>query len=1403
MNRYHIDRTASPWNRHGRIPEATIRRTGMWLACLLLTASVSLGWAADASAMKPNPKRRGASVPSSATARQKSDGVRAIGARADSQHETTEAYPPGKPRPKIDAGEGVHDFGTIWMGPVLQHSFMIKNAGEATLEIKNVKPSCGCTIAGKYPKTLPPGDTGEFPFSVASTKLRGRFEKAITVTTNDPATPQLRLRLRGEVKRYVDMVPAAVHFGKLFGADTQERVIKITNNTEDPLRLKVSQPLDGTFKSELVEKVPGQVFELIVTATPPFDPGAFRKQLTLSTNVEEQPNLPVPVRGSVPQRIDINPAVLNVGRLDATNKLSRKVARVVRVANYGATPVKILGAASSQPEITAKVTEQTEGKSYSVEVVIPKGLQLPTSGRGPVITLNTNDPEKPKIDIPIRALPGRNSQNTYRRPAEALVGKPAPAFTLKTVEGKSIANLDGEGTVKVLDFFAPNCGFCKKQLPRLEKVRADFDGKPVRFVAVSQTMRQKKYSDDQIRSTLQGTGFNGEVAYNNDNSVGKLFKATSFPTMVVIGKSGKVEAVNVGNLGDLETRLTTQLNALIAGKAIPKIAATPVKTPKKPATPRKRPDSLIGKPAPAFATTTFAGKPVSSVDFAKHPATILNFVAGNCGFCKKQLPRVEKIRQKYAAKGVRFVNIAQTMRKEYSKEEITKVMDATGSKLELAQDLKNEIGKKYYATGYPTMVVVGKSGKVEAVNTGNVADLESRMSQQLDALIAGKPIPAIAKAKPPARKRPDSLIGKPAPAFTINTFEGKPVSNAEFVKHPATVLNFVAGNCGYCKKQLPRLEKIRQAYAAKGVRFVNVAQTMRKEYSKDELTKIMDGTGSKLELAQDLKNQVGRKFAATGYPTMVIVGKSGKVEAVNVGNVGNLESRMKKQLDALISGKPIPAIAQAKPPAQQQPGSLIGKPAPAFTTETFAGKKVSSADFAKHPATVLNFVAGNCGFCKKQLPRVEKMRQAYAAKGVRFVNVAQTMRKEFSKEELTKIMDSTGSKLEIAQDAKNSIGQKYGARGFPTMVIVGKSGKVEAINVGNIGDLETRMKAQLDALIAGKPIPATAMAKPRQPQRKRPDSLIGKPAPAFAIKTFEGKPVSNAEFAKHPATILNFVAANCGFCKKQLPRLEKLRQAYAAKGIRFVNVAQTMRKEFSKDELTKIMDGTGSKLEIAQDGKNQVGQKFAATGYPTMVVVGKSGKVEAVNVGNIGDLEKRVKGQLDALIAGKAVPTFASAAPAKRRRPAMDMVGKAAPGFAWKTLEGKPVTNAEIAKHPATVLNFVAPNCGFCKRALPNVEKVRQAYESKGVRFINVAQKMRKDYTNEEIVDVFKKAGSKLEITLSDFAANNTDGRKFQATSYPTMFVLDKNGKISNVNIGAKADLAQMLKGQLDALLKG
>ena len=812
--------------------------------------------------------------------------------------EPSKSYEAGGPAPVIKAPQSIHDFGTTWAGPMLEHTFVIKNEGPEPLEILKVRPTCGCTIAGVYPQVIKPGESGEFPFKLNSSKLRGKYEKPITVYSNDPVTPQFKLKLRGECNRRVDIMPTGANFGKLTGKEPQQRVLQVTNNTDTPLTLALDPEKTENVTWKLVETTPGKKFELISVVEPPFEPGSLNVSTTLTTNIEAQKEIEIRARARIPPRLEVSPKLmtLNLNKLPNTSKAFK---RPLQFKNYGDTPVKVLSASINDPSIKVEVKPRAEGQAYTVFLEIPAEYKATTEDR--IVTLKTDDPKEPEIKVPFRAMGGRRvvqrTGDTERpkRPIEELVGRKAPTFAVNTREGKTVSNDTLADAITVLDFFAPNCGFCKKQIPRVESIRQEYERKGVRFVAVAETMR-KKYGEQEIVDVLGETGFKGELAFDLDNKAGSMFKATGFPTMVVLGKSGKVEAVNIGNIGDLETRLKGQLDALIAGKPMPTAAAESAKKPKS----RKRPvEEMVGQPAPEFSGTAISGTKFDKTSLAGK-VTVLDFFAPNCPHCSRQLPRVEKMRKDYADKGVQFVAVSQTMRKKFGDDEVKQKISDAGFQGDLVIDPDNSIGQKFKATGFPTMVIVGKDGKIAAANVGNAGDLEVRMKGQLDALIAGKPVPTFVSKTPPQRQDPQAMVGKTGPEFAIKTLDGKPLGNAEFGKYQATVLNFVAPNCGYCKRQVPNVEKVRQEYEAKGVRFVNVIQKMRKDYTPEEAAKVFTDVGSGLEMATDFTNSVGREYGARGFPTMVVVGKDGKIANVNVGAKPDIEAVLKGQLDALM-----------------------------------------------------------------------------------------------------------------------------------------------------------------------------------------------------------------------------------------------------------------------------------------------------------------------------------------------------------------------------------------------------------------------------------------------------------------------------------------------------------------------
>jgi thiol-disulfide isomerase/thioredoxin len=471
--------------------------------------------------------------------------------------------PSGSPKAVPDTE--VHDFGTVWAGKALVHTFKVRNEGTGPLEISRVRPSCGCTTVGAYPKSIAPGESGEFSFSLDSKKIRSRFTKSITITTNEPENPNLKLELKGECKQYVDVNPPTAYFPRVYGGSKMDKVLEITNNLDKPLEISLddSTPRSGKFGYVLETVEEGKQYKLTVTLDAQASPGMEREELVLKTNFEEAPSVAVNVTAIFVDRLEASP---NPFVVISSN---RDMRRQLYVTNSGASPVRVVSAEVDDPTITdVTVEEKEEGKQYVVKMTLPANYEPPQTGR--TLTITTTDAEKPVIKVPVVARPKPVAQ---KRPAEELRGKSAPSFVLTTTSGKTLTDADLRDSVTVLDFFAVNCPHCKRQMPAVEKVREKFaDNKNVRFLAVCQTMR-KPFTQDEVVAIVDGLGWKADLAMNMDNSVGREFKAVSFPTLFVLDKVGKVSEVIVGNRPTIEQELTKTIEDLLSGKSVPSAEA--------------------------------------------------------------------------------------------------------------------------------------------------------------------------------------------------------------------------------------------------------------------------------------------------------------------------------------------------------------------------------------------------------------------------------------------------------------------------------------------------------------------------------------------------------------------------------------------------------------------------------------------------------------------------------------------------------------------------------------------------------------------------------------------------------------------------------------------------------------
>ena len=118
----------------------------------------------------------------------------------------------GTTGPKIACDEPTYNFGDADSSQDVSHTFVLRNEGDQNLEISNVKPSCGCTVANITTRSIPPGGESLVTTKLALRGRQGQQRKGITVSSNDPKTPSLMLYIEGECDQGRRHQPAATLF---------------------------------------------------------------------------------------------------------------------------------------------------------------------------------------------------------------------------------------------------------------------------------------------------------------------------------------------------------------------------------------------------------------------------------------------------------------------------------------------------------------------------------------------------------------------------------------------------------------------------------------------------------------------------------------------------------------------------------------------------------------------------------------------------------------------------------------------------------------------------------------------------------------------------------------------------------------------------------------------------------------------------------------------------------------------------------------------------------------------------------------------------------------------------------------------------------------------------------------
>ncbi|HVX59200.1 MAG TPA: DUF2092 domain-containing protein [Pirellulales bacterium] len=162
--------------------------------------------------------------------------------------------------------------------------------------------------------------------------------------------------------------------------------------------------------------------------------------------------------------------------------------------------------------------------------------------------------------------------------------------------------------------------------------------------------------------------------------------------------------------------------------------------------------------------------------------------------------------------------------------------------------------------------------------------------------------------------------------------------------------------------------------------------------------------------------------------------------------------------------------------APQSP--LVGKPAPDVEQELLSGKRFSLKALRGKKIVILDFWATWCGPCVEEMPLVAKVAEQYRDKDVALYCVNQGEEPD----EIRSFLDAKGLKVTVSLDPAGQAASAYGVEGIPMLVLIDKAGVVQSVHVGFRPDIDGKLKAELDAMLAGKKPSAETESEDKEPE---------------------------------------------------------------------------------------------------------------------------------------------------------------------------------------------------------------------------------------------------------------------------------------------------------------------------------
>ena len=306
-------------------------------------------------------------------------------------------------RPRAVFPETSFRFGKAVRGTVIEHDFVVKNAGSAPLAIEKVRMTPPLMVKS-VPAPVMPGAESVLRFTLDTSGLKGAFDGIIRISLNDPDSQEGELTFEGQVVGTVEVAPMPVFIVAAQRGKTKESSVEIINHEPEVLRIERVEHSAERFTTRLETIEEGRRYRLTL-ALKPDGPGERKADtIVLHTSSKTSPLVRIAAYTYLHERVYTFPDAIDLGSLPITQirqtpGFLQRVAQTLMVYQSDGSDFQV-SLRTDVPGLDLKSERGPNRDRYQTTVTLVADRIQPGPIKGSIV-IETSDLQFPKLTVPV------------------------------------------------------------------------------------------------------------------------------------------------------------------------------------------------------------------------------------------------------------------------------------------------------------------------------------------------------------------------------------------------------------------------------------------------------------------------------------------------------------------------------------------------------------------------------------------------------------------------------------------------------------------------------------------------------------------------------------------------------------------------------------------------------------------------------------------------------------------------------------------------------------------------------------------------------------------------------------------------------------------------------------------